>query len=107
MLVYRLSIWSERGRIERDVECECDDALECIHAAGVIATGLQSGVGVKPERPTVWIERPPPPHDKHVSLVRDAHTHLKEAWLLLAHAGAQEAVSHVRAGLRLSRLSRS
>ena len=100
MLIYRLSIWSDRGRIERDVEGDRHDALECIHAAGMIATGLQNG-----KRPVARTGRSPAINEQTASRIREAHGHLKEAWLLLSNAGAQEAVAQIRKGLRLSRLA--
>jgi hypothetical protein len=112
MFMYRLKIWSERGRIERSVKHDRADALECIHAAGVLATGLHSGrtpaetarlshaTAGKTAAATTGSRTF---NDRTVSLLRDANSHLKEAWLLLSSAGAREAASHVRKGLRLAR----
>jgi hypothetical protein len=112
MLMYRLNIWSARGRIERGVERDRADALECIHAAGILATGLHGGkaraemaglLNAGGER-SVMRAKSRALSDGTAARLRDANVHLKEAWLLLSSAGAREAVAHVRKGLRLARL---
>jgi len=110
MQIYRLNIWSDRGRIERDIEGDRHDALERIHAAGMLAAGLQDGRRTadmaKRPGPLAWMERSQTINQQTAARLREAQGHLKEAWLLLSHAGAREAVAHVRKGLRLSRTVR-